>query len=444
MPLQTPIAGVNVAPGSSGNSFQTPYGPQKKIEGYIRGTTIKRPLAFKAFFGDINTTWGDTVNVDIEANQRNLMGQYVEAEVDVYRVQLPGMGSKEFSFGYSKEAVGSPNYSEISQRMLGEQPGAVTLDSARFARAVATNMQTQFQKAYERFENLYELARANTLIYGTYSTTALGNNGMHRPVNWDMGREVLTNGSANTQTARNNNVASVLGANGDRVPQVDLTTLWANTTTAVGGGLSWDSMDNTSGTPSTIAGANIQVAVSPVAHLIRALKVANFRAGTEAIFMSADAYSWLEHDITVNYPLMANKFYDLMDNSKIQLNVLPYTEQIEGLDLRRMWKFGAQSIPIYTYNGQYNDRKTGIKTPYMPNGYMLLIPPAAYGAIRFGKINHIGAMWAAQQFWINAWMNTRTKMEQFEIHTNFVAYHTEPNSVISWKVCSSGAPNTIY
>lgn len=446
MATQTPIAGVNILPGPSGNSFQTPYGPQKRIEGYIKGTYQRRPLAFKAFFSDINTTWSDTVNLDIEANKRNLMGQYVDPEVDVYRVQLPNMGTKEFSFGYSKEAVGSPNYSEISQRMLGEQPGAVTLDSARFARAIADNMQTQFQLAYERFENLYELARANILLYGTWSTTSVSaNSGQHRPVNWDMGRDVLVNGSANNQTARDANYDSLIGKNGDRIPQVDLTTLWANTTTAVGGGASWDGYDNTSGTPVAVAGAAIKNTVSPVAHLNRMLEIAAFRAGTEAIFMSDDAYAWLLKDINTNYTLAANGLYTMEQDRTITLDIMPYVKQIEGLVYRRMWSpQGVPAAPIYTYNGQYHDRMTGNKVAYMPNGYVLLVPPSSYGAMRFGKIQHIGALWAAQQFWVNAWRNERTKIEQFEIHTNFVVYHTDPNSVISWKVCSTAPAGIFY
>ena len=441
----TPITGVNILPGPSGNSFQTPYGPQKRIEGYIKGTQQRRPLAFKAFFSDVNTTWGDTVNIDIEANKRNMMGQYVDPDVDVYRVQLPTMGTKEFTFGYSKEAVGSPNYSEISQRMLAEQPGAVTLDSARFSRAIAENMQTQFSLAYERFENLYELARANILLYGTWSTTAQGaNTGQHRPVNWSIDRDVLINGSANNQTARDANYDSIIGKNGDRIPQVDLTTLWANTTTAVGGGASWDSYDNTSGTPAAIAGANIKNVVSPVAQLNRMLEIAAFRAGTEAIFMSDDAYAWLSKDVNTNYATAANALYSTVGDRRVELDIMPYVKQIEGLVFRRMWNAeGVPSVPIYTYNGQYHDRMTGLKASFMPNGYVLLVPPSSYGAIRYGKIQHIKARWAAQQFWVNMWMNQRTGIEQYEIHTNFVVYHTDPNSIIAWKVCST-APTTIF
>lgn len=110
-----------------------------------------------------------------------------------------------------------------------------------------------------------------------------------------------------------------------------------------------------------------------------------------------------------------------------------------------MWSpQGVPAAPIYTYNGQYHDRMTGNKVSYMPNGYVLLVPPSSYGAMRFGKIQHIGALWAAQQFWVNAWRNERTKIEQFEIHTNFVVYHTDPNSVISWKVCSTAPAGIFY
>lgn len=459
MSTQQPIQGVNVVAGPSGNSFQTPYGAQKRIEGYIKGTITKRPLAFKDSFGDIDTTWSDTVNIDIEANQRNLMGQFADPEFDVYRVMLPGMGSKEWSFGYSKEAAGSPNYSEISQRLLGEQPSQVTLDSARLARLYAENMQKQMSLAYERFENLYELNRTCVLLYGKFATDGITAQGQHRKVAWDMGRDVLTNpgqqftpylnspaltlaqaisSGANTPATRLANWQSLTGINGDRIPQVDLTTLAANTTTAVFGGASWDGYDAVN---NAAIGVGVQMStVSPYAHVIRMLKVANFRAGTDKIFMSNDAYSWYRYDINTNYKDAANQFYDRSEQSMFELNVAPYVAQIEGLQFREFIKFNGMSIPIYTYDGQYHDRLTGIKTAYMPQGYVLLVPPKEYGMIRYGKIMHIKARWAAQQFWVNAWVNQRTGIEQYEIHTNFLIAHTDPNSVVAWKVCSGPAP----
>jgi hypothetical protein len=410
--------------------FQTPFGPSKKIEGYVKGYFQKRPLAFKPFFGDINTTWTDTVNYDIQGNKRNLMGQFVQADIDVYRVQLPNFGTKELTFAYSKEAVGSPNYSEISQRMLAEQPSAVTLDSARLARAVAANMQDQFTLAYERFENLYEYARTNILLYGTFDTTLATPNGEHKQVVWDMQRTKLVNGTTNDANERAANEAYIRS---DIVPEVNLTTLWANTSTAVAGGLSWDSKDasnsNAAVTPS--------VAVSPVKHLNRMLEVAAYRSGTAAIFMADDAYSWLQYDINTNYKDAANTLYRVLDPT-IDLEILPYIKEIEGLTLRRMWNAGGgMMIPIYTYNGKYNRRDTGAKEAYFPDGHVLLVPPADNGAVRFGKIQHIKAFWAAMQFWVNSWVGEKSGIESFEIHTNFVVYHKDINSVVCWKVCST-------
>lgn len=413
-------------------TIQTTFGPRKEIQGYIQGDVQKRPLAFKPFFGDIKTTWEDTVTYDVEGAKRNLMGKFTQSDIDVYRVQLPNFETKDLRFAYSKEAVGSPNYNEINQRMLGEGFNNVTLDSARLGRAVAENMREQFVLAYERFENLYELARANILINGTFDTSLSTVNGEHKRVLWDMGRTKLTNGTTNDQTERNANVAYI---NSDIVPEVDLTTLWANTSTAVAGGLSWDSKDasnsNAAVTPVT--------AVSPVKHLNRMLEIANFRAGTAAIFIADDAYSWLVKDINTNYKDAAYTLYRLLD-PVVDLEVMPYVKEIEGLTFRRMWNAGGGvMVPMYTYNGKYNARDTGTKTAYFPDGRVLLVPAANKGAIRFGKIDHIKAMWAAMQFWVNSWKGEKSGIENFEIHTNFVVYHTDINSVVSWKVCSTSA-----
>lgn len=413
----------------AGSTIQTIYGPQKKIEGYIKGNFQKRPLAFKPFFSDVNTTWADTVQYDVEADKRNLMGQFVAADIDVYRVQLPNFGSKELSFAYSKEAVGSPNYSEISQRMLAEQPANVTLESGRLARAVADNMQQQFALAYERFENLYEFSRANILIYGTMDTILATPNGEHKRIVWNMERKKLTNGSTNNTAERKANAYSVLH---DIVPEVDLTTLWANADTAVAGGMSWDSIDG-----STSLAVTPTKAVSPVQHLNRMLEVAAYRSGTAAIFISDDAYSWLQADINTNYKDAANTLYRTLD-PVVDLEVMPYVREIEGLSFRRMWNAGGgMMIPMYTYNGKYHDRATGEKKAYFPDGRVLLVPNGSMGAVRFGKIQHIKAMWAAMQFWVNSWKGEKSGIEQFEIHTNFVTYHTDIDSVVSWKVCST-------
>ena len=410
-------------------SFQSPYGAGKKIEGYIKGNGQKRPLLFKRSFTNIDTTWHDTVNYDTEADTRNLMGQFVDPQVDTYRVQLPNFGTKELSFAYSKEMVGSPDYYEINQRMLGEQPGMVTLDRARLAAAVAQNMQKQFTLAYERFENLYELSRAEILVKGTFTTTLAGQDGSHKKVAWDMGRTQYAFSTASTQTARDANKAAIFN---ERVPEVNLTTLKANTSTDVSGGMSWDSKDaNNSNAAVTPA-----VAVSPVKHVNRMLDIAFDRAGTEYIVMSDDAWSWYLYDLNTTY----EKMMDTQFSRKVtglQLDLYPKPEEIEGLTLQGFHLYGATQIPVYTYNGRYMDRITGDKTKYVPDGYVVCVPPSNYGCHRFGKIMHIGAMWAAQQFWINAWKGEKNKIESFEIHTNFVTYHEDINSVVSWKVCST-------
>lgn len=411
-------------------TFQTPYGAGKNIEGYIKGNVQKRPLLFKQSFNDINTTWRDTVNYDIEFNKRNLMGQFVDPEADTYRVQLPNFGTKELSFAYSKEHVGSPNYQEINQRMLAQQPNTVSLDRATLARNVASNMQQQFALAYERFENLYELSRANILVHGTFSTTLADQKGQHKEVKWDMERTKYSFSAASTQAARDANKLAIFN---ELVPEADLTSIKANTASDVAGGMSWDSKDSTNSN----AAVTPAIAVSPVKHVNRMLDVAAYRSGTDYIVMGNDAWSWYLNDVNTTYKEQAQNTFD-RTQPLVMLDLYPHPQEIEGLTLQGFVIYGGSKIPTYTYNGMYHDRSTGAKTRFMPEGYVLLVPPSQYGAIRFGKIMHYGAMWAAQQFWINSWKGEKSKIEEYEIHTNFAVYHTEINSAISWKVCSSG------
>lgn len=403
--------------------------PRKEIDGYFAGKKQKRPLAFRPYFGDVDTTWKDTVDYDREDPERNLMGQFAAPDVDVYRVQLPGHDTVSLNFAYSKEAVGSPDYEEITQRMLGEQPGNVTLESGRLARAVAVNMREQFRKAYERFENLYEFARANILINGVLDTVTVTPNGQHKRIVWNMGRTILTNGAVNNQAERD---AADNYLDTELVPEVNLTTLWANTSTAVAGGRSWDAIDGNTGNTVTPAAG-----VSPVRDLQRMLTVAADGSGTAAIYISDDAYSWLRADLITNYKDAA----DITIRTKgpqIALDVIPYIEEIEGITFRGLWDGGnGIQVPMYTYNGKYTDRIDGTKKAYMGSGKVLLIPPASEGAIRYGKIMHRKARWAAKQFWVNQWEDKKTGVENYEIHTNFVAYHKDINSVVCWTVCST-------
>lgn len=410
-------------------SFQTPFGAGKEISGYIKGTEQKRPLLFKNSFGDVDTTWHDTVNYDIQGNQRNLMGQFVDPDVDTYRIQLPNFGTKELSFAYTKEKVGSPAYSEIYQRVLGQQPNSVSLDKTTLARAVAQNMQTQFQKAYERIENLHELIRTNLLVYGTFNTTLATPTGQHKEVKWDMGRTTYAWGTGSTQGVRDANKDAFLN---EIIPEGNLTTIKANTSTDVAGGLSWDSKD---GANSNAAVTQV-VAVDPIKHVNRWMDVAANRAGTDYIVMGDDAWSWYLKALNTTYK-------DMMDTQfsrkapLLSLDLYPHPQEIEGLTLQGFHMYGATPVPVYTYNGRYTDRDTGVKTRFMPQGYVLLVPPKAYGAVRYGKIQHIKAYWAAQQIWINSWKGEKNGIEEFEMHSNFVIYHTDIDSVVCYKVCGT-------
>lgn len=411
-------------------TWLTPYEAGKMIEGVIKGNDIKRPLLFQQQFGNVNTTWRDTINIDLEFDKRNVMGTFAEPQADLNPIQLPNFGTMEFSFAYAKEAVGSPDYSELSQRMLGQQQDAVALTN--LASQYAQNISEKMKLAYQRIENLKEWTAAQVLLYGKCTAQSQ----YHHTVRWDFQRPVYTGSSLTTQAARNTDRDAVLLT--ELVSEVDLTTLKANTTTNVGGGLSWDGFDNTSGTPTAITPADIQTAADPIKQFNRMLEVAAYRTGTDKVIMSSDAYAWFNNQLNSNPAYLRAADSTINTNISLVQEVIPWVKTIEGLMLRRMWDCGNGNIvPIYTYEGVYHDRLTGVRTPYMPKGYVLLVPPANYGLQRYGKIMHQKAGWQAMPTWINHWMNEKTGIEEWELHTNFVFAHTDMRSAVCWKVCST-------
>ena len=94
-------------------------------------------------------------------------------------------------------------------------------------------------------------------------------------------------------------------------------------------------------------------------------------------------------------------------------------------------------IPIFVYAGIYHDRKTGLSTKYFPNGYVLALPSPSYGFKIYGRILHPKAAWLPAKRWVNTWMNDKTGFQQWEMHSNLLLGHSDINTVISWKVCSS-------
>jgi hypothetical protein len=373
--------------------FLDPYQASKVLAGVIPANKVKRPNWLQTFFGNRATTEKDTINFDVEFGAKNTMGMFVSANADVTPIQLNDFGTKEFRFAYAKEGLNSPDYEEINVRQLGQAFGTVDVMANE-----AADLRAKLALAEQRFENLDELVARDILFYGAYTAQSE----KHPKIYYNFGRTVIT-----TETALNN----------DLVPEVNLATLIAN------GGAGKRAWGSTGGTKS----------ISPVADLIQMYETAKFRAGTAACLMSADAYVEFNKDLTTNYKDAATTTVDVL--MRAQLDILPRIKDVQGLTFKRSYPVGnGESIDIYIYDGFYHTRDGGVATKYVPDGYVLLIPPPDNGIKVYARIQHPRAQYAAMPRWINFWENTKTGKREWEVHTAFMMGHTDIDSVVCWKV----------
>ena len=489
--------GTNIgsSPIMSVNSFGTPYSPPLRIGGLIKGNKRPKPNAISAFFSNRATEQALKILVDIEANSSNVMGQYVGHDIDTQRVHLPTMGTAEFGFAYSKEKIGSPDWEEIIQRQVMEQLYSATLDSQRLMGNYASNIATQTALAHLRMDALTEKACCDLVLTGVHSTTMYSPRGDAKPMRWALGRTALqnpngivstsaANAATNTAALRALNTQSIIGTAititgggtvytytgqvPDMVPQADLTTLFANTSTQVGGGLSWDSVDGATG--NSVSGVLMDAALpSPVKTLFRMLKISGWRSGGYAIVMSNDAYAWMLKDLNTNYLVQANTLNSVLDGRRFELEFAAYVSQNDGLTFRRWLDTGIAAhdgsgmlgsagtdavnaelsqlteglgrLPIFTYDAKYTNRATGIMEPFWPNGYVAVLPNPEFGNIRYGIIRHLNAKFQAVPRWTNYWLNPQLGVEEWELHSAPAYFHSDPNAMVVWKVCSTFPSN---
>jgi len=391
-------------------TFLDPYQASKVLSGVIPANKVKRPNWLQTFFSNVSATEKDTVNFDYEFTAKNTMGMFVLPESDVTPITLNEFGTKELRFSYAKEGLNSPDYEEISVRQLGQAFGTVDVMANE-----AMNLRNKLALAEQRFENLFELTAANILLYAGYQAKSE----KHPEIRYSFGRTVVT---------------SSAGLDGDLVPSVNLTTSavtapWDSSTTLMpvltgsysSGGRAWTSANITAKT------------ATPVKDLVKMYETAKFRAGTEACLMSADAYEAFNLDLQTNYKDAATLTLDVV--MRAQQDVLPRIKDVQGLTFKRSYPLGnGEMIDIYVYDGFYHDRITGTATKYVPNGWVILIPPSENGVKVYGRIKHPRANYGAMPRWINYWENTKTGKREWEVHSNFLMGHTDIDSVVSWKV----------
>lgn len=373
--------------------FLDPYQADKVLSGVIPANKVKRPNWLQTHFSRVSVTDKDTVNFDVEFAAKNTMGMFVEADLDVTPIQLNDFGTKQLSFAYAKEGLNSPDYKEINTRQLGQAFGQVNV-----AANEAANIRAKLALAEQRFENLFELVARDILFYGAYTAESE----KHHKVYYNFGRTVIT-----TESDLNNGL----------VPQVDLSTLNAN------GNVGKRAWGSTGGTKSP----------TPVQDLIQMVETANEHSGVAAVLMSADAYIEFNKDLLANYKDASVTTLDVI--LRAQQDILPRVKNVDGLTYKRSFPLGnGDVVDIYTYDAFYHTRSAGTKTKYVPDGYVVCIPPSENGIKVYGRIDNPKAKWAAMPRWINFWENPKTGKKEWEVHTNFLMGHTDIDAVVCWKV----------
>jgi len=398
-------------------TFLDPYQASKILSGVIPANKVKRPNWLQSFFSNEIATEKDTVNFDYEFTGKNTMGMFVLPESDVTPIILNDFGTRELRFSYAKEGLNSPEYEEISTRQLGQQFG--TLDVMQNE---ALNIRSKLALSEQRFENLFELSATNILLYGGYQASSE----KHPTIRYDFGRSVVKLPST---------------INSDLMVSVNLTTTavtapWDSTqvvmpviatgTDALGGTYTQGAKAWTT--------ANIDAkTATPVRDLVKMYETAKFRAGTQACLMSGDAYEAFNYDLTKNYSTTASLTTEVI--LRTQLDILPRIKNVQGLTLKRSYTLGnGEIVDIYVYDGFYHTRSAGTPTKYVPNGFVVLIPPSENGIKVYGRIKHPRANYQAMPRWLNYWEDPKTGKREWEIHTNFILGHTDIDSVVSWKV----------
>lgn len=378
------------------SDFMSPYEVSKYLSGIIEGKKKNKQTFLTDQFGDRDVTEDKSVNLDKLRDEKNVMGEYVHPKADPSLIELPDYGTVELGFAYSKEGINTDDFVTLNQREAGQPFGQVDVNAND-----ASRLQKKLANALQAFDNLKEKAASDILVSAAH--TASGPKAS--TVVWNFGRTVAT---TDTEYLA-----------GTDVYAIDLTTLSAN------GGTGKRAWDSTGGTKAPTPYLDVKKMVQSAANRGKMLR---------KLIMSTNAYDLLEADINANFKTAADT--TILTMQRIELKILPEVEAYDGVMYRRTLSLGSASVDIYTYTAAYNDRLTGASASYFPSGYVVGIPDTSNQFVRYGRIMHRKARWAAMPVWINTWDDGKTGEIQQELHTSFVLGIYDANAVISWKVAA--------
>lgn len=393
--------------------FLSPYQTGKVLSGIIKALPVERPNFVQKFFTTLPPVLTETVNLDREAGLKNVVGMFVSPEKDATPIQLPDFSTTEMRFAYTKEDITTDEYSVLNVRQLGQGFNQVPDIMAN----QAFRLQAKFVEGEQRIQNLFELTTSNLCLYAGYDAFSE----KHPRFRYDFKRPVA-------KTFADLKKSYVSSAN--------------LTTTAVTA--PWDSAQvimpviptsggQTSGEKAWTKAMVTAGTATPVLDLVKMYETMSARTMVAAFHMSNDAYEAFNFDVNANYADAAlTTVSTLLSTSR---DIIPQAQNVRGLNKRRDWTFGnGETVPIYTYNGTYNDRVTGAEKKYLPDGFVVGFPHESNGIKIYGRIMHPRAFYAAMPRWINYWENSKTGSEEWEIHSNFLFGHLQIEALVSWKV----------
>ncbi len=377
----------------------SPYKVIDQLTGVQAGSTLPKTTFLQSLFGDVGTTEENSIDMDIEFNTRNMMGEYVAPDGEAKEYRLEGFGHRTYGFAYQKGVVTnnlSPNFARRIGEVIGSGGDPNRIDE--FKRLQAVNL--------DAMKNLRELNARDVLFYGSHTATGE----RHPTIKFDFPKVEATTS------------AQYKGSSAKSWSKVDLTTL--NHNGGVGKAV-WSDSGSNGGT----------VLVDCHGDLLWWEKHARDRHyGVNSIIMSADTYATYENNIQA----VRKDGYDLTKNVRAEDRIFeqlsPTLTTFKGLDLVRTVRLNGRDYPVYVYNGTYFDPITGVESSFVPDGYVLFVPLPDNQVIRFGRIMHFMAKWQAMPIWIQEIMNQETGAFKQIFHSSIFMGVKNPDAVMSIKV----------
>ena len=390
--------------------FLTPY-ELDEIYGVLSDRVYPLPTEMQSNFGTIATFGTETIDLDkISPDLR--IGIYVGPEIQAKATTLRGYQTKVFYPGYWKDKA-TVDFRNLRKRRVGETLSAPTSNAGKISQALQDAMEVIDSKRVR----LQEYAASQMLLYGNYTMKSE----LHPAINVDMEPYIATHLTTDGQSS-GSGVTLVPAAQGKaldsgRCNRANISgTAVTNPTTGqviptLGTNREWGAASNT-----------------PIADL-QSMLDASWESITK-IYMSDNAWAKLILDTKFDSLISTDKTY----MSTFAGDLLPSQQSKAGLKLRGV--IGAQNIPIITYNASYQavGAASTVLTPYIGDGWVVMVGDSSYGVQAYGAIQHAGADFRSQEVFWNSWTEDELGKNWIQAQSAPILLHSKINSTVCWKV----------